>query len=124
MHSTPKTGIVEARFDLRRAAAIAKYYAENKCPARTKSELVSHIIDDFYEVLLANNKVQEITSTEQAIELLSELGLMGFSSQGRGRRALAAQLKLESGLRETTADSFDVKDIVRQINIDAPRPSK
>ena len=59
----PKTLVVEGRVDMRDLSTIAKYYdKENNLP-RTKSGLVSQIVNDFVELLIANKLIDRQTST-------------------------------------------------------------
>ena len=111
-----RTYIFETRCDIRTVAALAMFLRRNGYTPRTRSEFGSTCLDTLMEILVANGKVERITSSVEAEEIVKRMRLMGRGGS-RVTQELVKQIGLEQieGIEDSlviTEDDFD--DMVRK----------
>lgn len=132
-----KTCCIESRLDLLDLASIALYYKTLGLGKTTKSALIASAIHDFAAALQANSLTREITSIEEALEILLTL-IDGFDGAIRKtRQTVMRQLKInpvESSLQQqveqqaedelfSSPTSLEVTEIMRRMNQASVQPS-
>ncbi len=88
----PYSYCVEARLDARIVASLVQYYIKAGCPPQSKSALINMVVRDFSAILKHNNLVEEVISTERALDYIEAAGLK--STRGH-RSPVLEQLRRE-----------------------------
>jgi hypothetical protein len=88
--------VVQSRVDKRLLATASMWFAKTGRLPRTVSELVRYVVEDYVAILVSNERVELITESEQARQLLAELyGSRVFNPGGRGLRNEHSNLVLD-----------------------------
>lgn len=94
----PKTIVIEGRVDARSLATIAKALTDSGVVLRSKSFLVSSIIEAYCDILTLDGSITKVASSTLALELLAKVGIVFNSTRRRNLTALSKQISSERAL--------------------------
>lgn len=96
MENRPQSAVVETRIDVRCLASIALYFIGRGYFPRSKSELIRMSLENFYDLLVENDKTEDVKSSVKALEELAKIGIVFQTKEGRLPSPLAKQLQREA----------------------------
>ena len=95
----PRTIVVEGRVDARSLATIATALTGQNVVIRSKSHLVSVIIEAYCDLLVQDGSGVRVDTTTLALELLAKVGREFRATRQRGLMALSKQISSERALQ-------------------------
>lgn len=98
----PKTVVIATRADARSLATVATAFTEKRIPIKSRSHLNYLIIETFCESLVRGNVVARVESTDEAVRILTSIGINFEESLQRNVKALARQISSEQAIEEAT----------------------
>ena len=107
----PKTIVIEGRVDARSLATIAKALTDSGIVLRSKSFLVSSIIEAYCDILTLDGTITKVDSTALALELLSKVGIVFHATKRRNLTALSKQISSERALGMLSDEVSDVSNL-------------
>lgn len=104
-----KTATFDASCDLRHLASCALAYknAGKEYMPNSRAALIAAIIEDYKTMLVSMGKAVDITSVQQAHEVLTELGYLNWHKAGRSRPAFLAAIAEEQANPEAVTDKSE-----------------
>ena len=93
-----RSTVVEGRVDARSLATIANSLTSRGILIKSKSHLVSTIIESYADMLIESNQGYEVESTEAALEILTALGINFQATIRRNLVKLSKQIGAERSL--------------------------
>ncbi len=99
MDNKVRSLVVEGRVDPRSLAMIANSLTSNNIPIRSKSHLVSMIIESYADMLVSS-KQASMVSTERAIEILASVGMHFQNNTKQKLNRISKQIGHERALEQ------------------------
>ena len=95
-NTRPKTASLRVNCDVRCLAGIVAYFLkEGKPLPPSRNALGCRAIEGLYDVLLANNLIDPVESTQDAVELLARAGYTKLAGSSLASKVTANQISLE-----------------------------
>ena len=95
----PRTIVVEGRVDARSLATIAVALTGQNIVIRSKSHLVSIVIEAYCDLLIQDGSGARVDTTSLALELLAKVGIDFKATRKRSLVALSKQISSERALQ-------------------------
>ena len=96
--------VVEGRVDARSLATIANSLTSRGILIRSRSHLVSTIIDAYSDLLVDAGLTSSVVSTENALEILSGLNINFKTTVRKNLKVLSSQISSERALEALTSE--------------------
>jgi len=87
-----RTIVIEGRVDVRSLAAIAKVLNEHGIVIRSRSHLVSTIIEAYCELLIDSGAATRVELSATALEILAQIGIEFANTRRRNLIALSKKI--------------------------------
>ncbi|KKN53593.1 hypothetical protein LCGC14_0600890 [marine sediment metagenome] len=87
-----RTIVIEGRVDVRSLAAIAKVLNEHGIVIRSRSHLVSTIIEAYCELLIGSGAATRVELSATALEILAQIGIEFANTRRRNLIALSKKI--------------------------------